>query len=242
VQNRGFAALQRPFITLTVSDILRLRLARDSYQKYPTLLRHPEGRDYKKPYLQHPNQAHQIWLNEYIVARVRNWPFSKNGGDVIEGDAYTILFGLLIAGLAYGGLHLLAWNPPVTTTAEVLMWRISGITVTVFGSIPFVGLAALWVFVSINGYFQKRTFWQKWKTWASGLKGLPKWFAATVTFVISVPVMVSAVLLGFAMVAGGLLYVLSRIYLLVECIISIPHLPDSVFQTLTWSKYFPHFA
>jgi hypothetical protein len=31
--------------------------------------------------------------------------------------------GLLFAGVAYGGMHLLAWDPPVETEAELLIWR-----------------------------------------------------------------------------------------------------------------------
>ncbi|OCK85225.1 hypothetical protein K432DRAFT_318689 [Lepidopterella palustris CBS 459.81] len=39
-----------------------------------------------------------------------------------------------------------------------------------------------------------------------------------------------------------LLYAFARIFLLVECFLSIRHLPESVYVVPKWSQYFPHFS
>ena len=51
---------------------------------------------------------------------------------------------------------------------------------------------------------------------------------------------IMVVLFYVCAVGGVALYVVSRVYLLIECIITIPHLPDAVFDTVVWSQYFPH--
>lgn len=38
------------------------------------------------------------------------------------------------------------------------------------------------------------------------------------------------------------LYMLFRVYLVVECFVQISHLPDSVFTVPTWSQYIPHIS
>jgi len=51
---------------------------------------------------------------------------------------------------------------------------------------------------------------------------------------------IMVVLFYVCAVGGVALYVVSRVYVLIECIITIPHLPDAVFDTVVWSRYFPH--
>lgn len=237
VQKRGFMSLQRPFLQLTSTDVLRLQLAQQCYQKYSGFIYRPNGKEYSKSYLNHPNQSHQIWLNEYIVARVRNWPLSYGGCIEFESDAIYILFTLLISGLAYGGLHLLAWNPPVTKTAEVLMWRISGITVALFGAIPVLGLYVMAAGLATCDYVVGTACWE-WLIRESNC--WPRLLFAVAESITDAATVVLAVGLSVVIYGGPLLYVWSRVYLLVECIASIPRLPDSVFETVSWSKYFPH--
>ena len=237
VQKRGFMALQCPFLQLMSTDVLRLQLAQQCYQKYPGFIYHPSGKKYRKSYLNNPNQSHQIWLNEYIVARVRNWPLSYGSCVESESDATYILFSLFFSGLAYGGLHLLAWNPPVTTTAQVLMWRISGITVAVFGVMILLGLAIIAASFATCEYVTGTACWE-WLT--RELNGRPGWLVAVAGSINYAVKVIMVVGLCVVMYGGPLLYVWSRVYLVAECIASIPRLPDSVFETVSWSKYFPH--
>lgn len=45
-----------------------------------------------------------------------------------------------------------------------------------------------------------------------------------------------------AVVALIILYVVARVYLVVECFINLAHLPPSAYQLPQWSRYVPHIA
>lgn len=228
---QGFLSFQRPFIELTSGDMLRLQLARECYQKYPAFICHQKHKNYEKSYLAHPNQTHQIWLNEYIVSRVQNWPDSEGSCQDSDINGLTVLMSLLVIGAAYGGLHLLAWNPPVSSHTQILMWRISGITLAISAVVP---IAGIYTMVACAIMYEKLEKTTAWKDMASKV---PEWIRDYVMFVI---VLISGLLFYVIAIGGGLLYVFSRVYLLIECVISIPYLPDTVFQTTNWSQYFPH--
>jgi hypothetical protein len=40
----------------------------------------------------------------------------------------------------------------------------------------------------------------------------------------------------------GLLYLVARVYLVVECFINLAYLPDEVYRELEWSNMIPHFG
>jgi hypothetical protein len=40
----------------------------------------------------------------------------------------------------------------------------------------------------------------------------------------------------------GLVYVVARVYLVVECFINLAYLRDSVYEMPSWSQYFPHIS
>ncbi|KAK5658386.1 hypothetical protein OQA88_2363 [Cercophora sp. LCS_1] len=129
-RKHGILSFHRPYIELTESDLRLLQLAQDSYEKYTSLKE------------QRPHS--------FLADRRRNWPMT--GGRCIETDELSVLFSLFFAGLAYGGLHLIAWSPPVRTHAETLMWRISGIATIIYGAIPgpFMLALGLWWWVEYN--------------------------------------------------------------------------------------------
>lgn len=231
---QAFLSFQRPFIELTSSDMLRLQLARECYQKYPAFIYDEKHKDYNKPYLAHPNQTHQIWLNEYIVSRVQNWPDSEGSCQDSDINGVTVLMSLLVIGAAYGALHLLAWNPPVSSHTQILMWRISGITLAVSAVVPIAGLCTMVACFIMYDKLEKAIAWK------GIVSKVPKWISNMAYYVMWVMVLISALLFYAVAIGGGLLYVFSRVYLLVECVISIPYLPDNVFQTTNWSQYFPH--
>jgi hypothetical protein len=239
VQDQGFKALRLPFIELASADITRLRLAKECFQKYPGLLHYPEFKNYDKSYSNHPNQTHQIWSNEYVAPRVRNWPHSDGSCNEVDTDGMPILLAFLFAGVAYGGLHLLAWDPPVATSTEVLMWRISGITLAVFGAAPILGLLVLMSAFYLDEWINEMTFLND---FFKAIKVKAKWLDYIIQGVIFGIVATAGLVFYAAGIGGSLLYLFSRIYLLVECIISVPYLPDSAFQTTKWSMYFPHWS
>lgn len=79
------------------------------------------------------------------------------------------------------------------------------------------------------------------------------WRVSSVSLMVSTPV---GTLVMFYWAKGGqshwilgwisffilILYIFARVYLVVECFITLPYLPDSAFQVPVWSQYFLHFG
>ncbi|KAH7408900.1 hypothetical protein BKA64DRAFT_571551 [Cadophora sp. MPI-SDFR-AT-0126] len=200
---------RRLFLRLTLEDQLRLRLAKNCYELYPAM---EAAKDYKN-----------TDVLAFVVSRVGNWPdSSKNCKSFRFGNVWErnkpIYVTFSVAGLVYGGIHLLAWNPPVSTASQIIMWRISGVTLAISGTVSFLQTGLFQGFGKISP--SRKT------SEGELLREIVGW-------AVEIPLCVS--------VAGTvILYIFARIYLFVECFISIPHLPSSVFESTNWSQYFPH--
>jgi hypothetical protein len=133
-------------------------------------------------------------------------------------DALGFLFAFTVAGLMYGGLHLLAWNAPFTNRIQELLWKISGLAVISSG----LSLFSLIVLAYGEEKLRKRA---KRRSSASFTKRL-HW--------------VMLKFLQVLVISFALFYLCARVYLVVECFISFAYLPDGVFQDAKWSAYFPH--
>jgi hypothetical protein len=59
-----------------------------------------------------------------------------------------MILSLFVAGLVYGGLHLLAWNPPVRTATETWIWRPSSVGIIAYGTVA----EALAIIKSLRDY------------------------------------------------------------------------------------------
>ncbi|KAK0511034.1 hypothetical protein JMJ35_006586 [Cladonia borealis] len=127
-----------------------------------------------------------------------------------EARLSSLLLGLILAGLLYGGLHLLAWKVPFASRAERILWRFSGILITSAG----VGFAGL------RGYYN------------AGLDLLGNWG--------DILIGVGFGYWGLCMFAMCMGYLLARTFLVVECFLQLSRLPASAYETLEWSVYFPH--
>ena len=123
------------------------------------------------------------------------------------------LLAIILTGLFYGGLHALAYGLPLRSRAETLCWQISCLTVACFG--PFV---AIWSNLTQLNY-----------NWASEEKSV-RWQLHSIRHYVFVGIELPA----------HVLYVLSRIFLVVEVFLSLPYVDPGVFQTPNWSIYFPH--
>ena len=259
----GVLSLHRPVIDLTSQDVQRLRLAQACYSKYPSLL----DQFVTKPTPHHTSPGHTIleWIVEYVVDRSPNLPIRgilRSNPD--DPRYYSIFFSLFVSGMAYGGAHLAAWNPPVRTAAETLMWRLSGLCLIGYGvAIPifimlldlrFTDLIARPIYKYLS-VWSRKVLTASWLAplWRSEygvqlkrikhschllLKRFKSWMATSSLRSGVVSVVSLAVLYFFGLLT--LLYLLCRVYLVVECFISIPRLPASVFETPEWSLYLPH--
>ena len=159
-----------------------------------------------------------------LCGRMQNFPdnfdFFQFFGDVASGlslrslETVSIVFFLAFtfAGLCYGGIHLLAWQAPFTSDVQHILWQISALAVT--GSGP-----AFLIIYTLSWIRRRLTYSRGW----NALFGL---------------VIFSSLL--FCYLALMVLYMLARLYLVVECFISFAYLPDTVFLQPSWSNYFPH--
>lgn len=81
--------------------------------------------------LQNENAPKAVWMNDskqrtntLVCDRPNEWPklgYADSYGVYLHSN--SILVGFTLAGLVYGGMHLLAWVAPFRTHVETVMWR-----------------------------------------------------------------------------------------------------------------------
>lgn len=231
-KTNGILGLQREFMELSSADITRLRMAKECYERYPLLVRYPDNAS--------PTDRlrENDWFHSWMDDRINDLPISDSSYHL--GPAgHAMLLTLFVAGLAYGGLHLLAWNPPVRTTVETVIWRVSGISIIVYGAVPGIVVCAYGV-VDVAENSIVLTCGPRWlKTWVNGIWSALRWLVWCLVVVLLCPVYTFEISLPI-LAATTLLYVFARVYLVVECFISVGRLPESVFETPVWASYVPH--
>ena len=117
------------------------------------------------------------------------------------------------AALIYGGLHALAWHAYFKSPIEQLLWRISACVV--MGGMPLLLLS-----FKLDDRL-RRTF---------------RYLTTFIHRDLHEFIYVVLMLLLFSA------YVLARAYLVVECFISLAHLPAEVYDVPSWASYFPHIS
>jgi len=163
--------------------------------------------------------------------RVNNWPegfkYIRMMRDVIDlplrpkmdlPSHKTVVFSaaFTLAGLFYGGMHLLAWNGPFPSRVQRAVWKTSASLIAASG--PVVGI--LWLAACVAHML------------ASCLPKLVSNFP-NVKSVLSLSLFTATVILPIS-------YLMTRTSLVVECFISFASLLNSVLQVPSWSQYFPH--
>lgn len=236
----GPTHIQRPFVELSAGDLVRFRLAQRCFEKYPQLARVVHTWGAAIP----PSEDKWGYL-EWVTDRVGDWPWNKT--DYAADEMFGSFFpGLLFAGVAYGGLHLLAWDPPVRTQAEVLIWRISAIAAIAGGAAPQLATMAYlgvhWCVSETYSHVPPRwkALWSQRDDLLEGQYGLILRLIDSVAILVTILGVIVLFVIIVACGAGALLYVVARVYLVVECFISIPRLPAAVFEVPVWSQYVPH--
>ena len=132
-----------------------------------------------------------------------------------------MLLGLILSGLLYGGLHLLAWKMPFASRAECILWRFSGIFIISTG-LGFTGLKGF--FKAYNAYIVYRS----------------ARIHFDLTDNLSLTKLLFKIFANFFIITLCLGYLLARTFLVVECFLQLSRLPPSAYETPEWSVYFPH--
>jgi hypothetical protein len=151
-------------------------------------------------------------LTEELVTRSSsNWPTE----DLLRGTGGLVMGMVLwFASMAYGGVHIAAWNDYFPSTVEAWMWRSSSIYITFSGG--------LWLTINLLAHLSKpiNAYWDR----ALALQA--HW--------------TSYLVLGTLCSICGLAYAFARIFLVVEAFISIRELPLGAYATPNWTQVIPH--
>ena len=158
-----------------------------------------------------------------LTERCKDWP---DYGSVLED--LLIAFGFSATAFIYGGLHALAWSARFNSNTEQLLWRVS--VCIVMGGFP---VACIVSFVG-NATDDAREKIQG----SSGQKG---WVQRATGFVADI-LMALELFLIVLLFSIAPAYILARAYLVVECFITLSHLPAGAYDVPVWSAYFPHIS
>ena len=150
-----------------------------------------------------------------VTDRSRNWPSIDLDPKNID---WRLLLALNTSGILYGGLHLLAWNAQFRTDRQKSLWRLASFLIMTF--VPASNIILLTenlIFLGINAKIV-------------GHRMMVRFHRSFYRFKIA----------QICFLAGLLTYLCARIYLVVECFISLSHSPDEVYDLPRWSAYVPH--
>ncbi|KAK7439921.1 hypothetical protein CaCOL14_003368 [Colletotrichum acutatum] len=166
-----------------------------------------------------------VFLGEtdYLVPHIVNFPSMSNlglGQVNIHRDVLRSVLALTAA--AYGGLHLAGCLDHFPTTIERTLWLAASLVITSSG-------VALWVF------FLARQVWPRFDVFISG--AAPGAQLAGTTYQKPWMKRVKLFVLCFVL----LLFVVARVFLVIEAFISLREAPASLYETPEWSDFFPHF-
>jgi hypothetical protein len=229
------------YVRLNKTDLRCFELAREGSQQYQIhLVTYGDWQQTVKtnswlqdfPLRRESNEPKQV---NYLVKRIPNFPkFDR----ILSGYTQILfLFGFMLSGLFHSGIHLLAWNGPFATRVERILWQISGITIAgpglyVVGAIAVGCVTALTVLV----LYCIRQMWSIIPHKAL----IEKYFDLLVTILRRPLKIIGYILLGVIFIPLSIgflffapLYLFARTYIVVECFISLAHLPQ-------WSIYVPH--
>ena len=155
----------------------------------------------------HQNQRSQV----LVVERAENWP---SRGLLTTFRGVMMGMALWFASIAFGAIHIAAWNDFFPSELEAWLWRAS--------SLDIVGSGLVWMTINFLGKTSKR-FDHYWDEVLGGQ-------ASRMSYVV----------LGILCSICGLAYGLARIFLVVESIISLRQLPVQAYVVPNWSLLIPH--
>jgi hypothetical protein len=118
------------------------------------------------------------------------------------------------ASTVYGAVHLAGWKDSFPTPAEMWFWRTSA------AYLVFSGL--LWAFINLLDFLSGSVWLYWYEILARDRRGR------------------SHILILGLCVLGGVLYVVARIYLVVEAFISLRALPAAAYVSPAWILTVPH--
>ena len=159
--------------------------------------------------------ANEKWfepeVEELLVSSADDWP-----SDQLLRSVGSLVMGMVLwfVSMAFGAVHVAAWNNFFPSNLEAWLWRSSALFICFSG--------ALWL--SINGL-------------AHLFKGVDEYWERVIALKAH---WTSYLLLGMLCTICGIAYICSRVFLVIEAFISIRSLPASAYNTPNWIPLIPH--
>lgn len=153
--------------------------------------------------------------------------------------------GIALTGALYGGLHLLAWDSSFTTGVEQTLWRIAAVSLAASGLLVPIAhaegvlrdVARPWLEMDEEERDAEEAAHLEEKR---GTMGRRVWKFYKWAFLWIVEVVRVARVVG--VVGVGVVYCGLRLFVLLEALIGLGHLPPSAFEVVQWSAYVPHIS
>jgi hypothetical protein len=164
-----------------------------------------------------------------------------------SGNALVVIGGL------YAGVHLALWNYAFPTRAEMLLWKISCCAlgfplafIALSMIIVYGALACLFLYEQIEGNrivavmrnslrSMGSSFWEK----SNRPRHETSWIKYS-TRVLIATLRICFLAIGLVLFATVPLYGFARLYIILESLMSLRHVPLGVYQGITWAQYIPH--
>ncbi|KAF8663983.1 hypothetical protein AX16_000834 [Volvariella volvacea WC 439] len=118
-----------------------------------------------------------------------------------------------VVGVAFGAIHLIGWNFPFPTEAEIWLWQVCSLVLT---AVPLVlAFSQALSFANERVQMGRRSF-----------------FAEVLQFISGLSLFISGV--------GFFAYIIARFVILFVAFFSLRSLPDSAYQNVKWTNFIPH--
>ncbi len=204
---------------------------------------HKDNRSYLT--FRSPNLTSQAWYSLFEDG-------SQDSSDWAGVAASLLYCALFLLGILYGAVHLTLWNYEFATPTEMVLWRISGITLVAVPSLLFASFTVLVPAVAVSDCWKSRLKKKGSDSCPRSSTSLrekrvndllasvcfwPQVIPGGVFFLI---LAFLVIILFIAVIAGALLFVFARVFIVVELFISLRHVPLGVYVYVGSAKYIPH--
>lgn len=162
---------------------------------------------------------------------------------------------LSLVGLAYGGLHLAAWNYTFPSLVERRLWKISSLLTagafTIFSFTVMIGFLGNVVWERVNKKMissERQAQELAMRTTAPGtgehLESAKKWGRFTQWLEKSRQSLIFGAMVCFCIgfVLAIIPCILARLYLLIESFVAMRKLPEGSYNVVSWGGFMPHFG
>ena len=190
---------------------LRWCLAAEAMSKYPAIKQRFKIIAYIDNEGNQTTYLQEEQPEELLVTCSTNW--STEG--LLPGQ-FGLVIGMILwsVSMAFGGIHAVAWATYFPSEVESKMWRFSSLYISSSGLV--------WCIINILA-----------KLW----KPVDDYWNRTVLphppFAKSIPIVACCIVCGA-------MYILVRVFLVIEAFISIRQLPASAYETPDWTQLLPH--